>query len=445
MKKIALFILGLMIFSATNIQAQDAKKPWILGLGINFVNNPDNKSKLFKIKEWNAIPAVTKIDAGRYIAGGFSIEAAASINKITKNAGMDIPGLSYAALDGNLKYDLNNIVGQTGLFDPYLLLGGGCTWIESKGAATFNSGAGFNLWFTKSVGLNFQTVAKHVFVDFPLQTNHWQHSIGLVWRFGGKDSDKDGIADKDDACPDVAGLAALKGCPDSDGDGIADKDDACPDVAGLAAFKGCPDSDGDGIADKDDSCPDVAGLAALKGCPDADGDGIADKDDACPQVAGVAANKGCPWPDTDGDGVLDKDDKCPTVAGPASNNGCPEIIPAVAEKQIGDYAGTILFDFGKSSFRVDAYPKLLGIMSVMKEYSAVKFSIEGHTDSIGSTSYNQKLSEDRANAVRKYLIAKGIDADKLTSKGYGKTRPIDTNATSEGRAKNRRVEIVVVK
>ncbi|MDO9257760.1 MAG: OmpA family protein [Bacteroidales bacterium] len=445
MKKITLFILGLMICSATNMQAQDAKKPWILGLGINFVNNPDNKSKLFKIKEWNAIPAVTKINAGRYIAKGFSFEAAATLNKITKNAGVEITGLSYVALDGNFKYNLNSIIGQTGFFDPYLLLGGGCTWIDSKGTGTFNSGAGFNLWFTKHLGWNFQTVAKHVFVDFPLQTNHWQHSTGLVWRFGAKDTDKDGIADKDDACPTIAGLAKLNGCPDSDNDGIADKDDACPDIAGLAALKGCPDKDGDGIADKDDACPDIAGLAGFNGCPDTDGDGIADNVDACPQVAGIAANKGCPWPDTDGDGVLDKDDKCPTEIGPASNNGCPEIKPVVAEKQIIDFTGTILFDFNKSSLRSDSYAKLLEIVAVMKENSDAKFSIEGHADSNGPAGYNQKLSKDRANSIRNYFIKNGIDAGNITATGYGETRPVDTNATSKGRANNRRVEIIIVR
>ncbi|MFA5973896.1 MAG: OmpA family protein [Lentimicrobiaceae bacterium] len=445
MKKTTLFIIGLLIFGATNLQAQDANNPWIIGLGTNFVHSPDNKKQLFKTNEWNVGPFISKINLGKYIAKGFSIESAASLNEITKNAGLDVAGLSYVALDVNFKYDLNNIFGQTGFFDPYLLLGGGYNWVDSKGTGTLNSGAGFNIWFNEKLGLNFQTVGKHVFVDFPLHNNHWQHSIGLVFKFGGKDTDGDGIYDKDDACPNITGLVALKGCPDTDGDGIADKDDTCPNLAGLVALKGCPDTDGDGIADKDDACPNLAGLAALKGCPDTDGDGIADKDDACPQIAGIAANKGCPWPDTDGDGVLDKDDKCPTEVGTVSNNGCPETISAVVEKQIGDFAETILFDFGKSRISDDANAKLVGIVSVMKQYSAVKFSIKGFTDNIGSTSYNQKLSEDRANAVRNYFVTNGIDAANLTSKGYGETRPIDTNATSQGRANNRRVDIEIVK
>ncbi len=445
MKKIALFILGFIVFGAANLQAQDANKRWVIGIGTNFVSNPDNKKDLFNTREWNVIPAISKINAGRYLAKGFSLDVAATLNKITRNAGLDIPGFHYVALDGSIKYDLNNLVGQTGFFDPYALLGGGLTVADKQGTGTFNYGVGFNLWIYKNVGLNFQSIGKFVYVDFPLKTNHWQHSAGLVLRFGAKDKDGDGIFDKDDACPDIAGVAALKGCPDRDGDGIADKDDACPDIAGLAAFKGCPDTDGDGIADKDDACPDLAGLAAFNGCPDTDGDGIADNVDACPKVAGVAANKGCPWPDTDGDGVLDKDDKCPTEAGPASNNGCPEIKPVAAENQMINLSESILFDFNKSGLREDSHTKLLGIVAGMKENSTVKLSIEGHADSYGPAAYNQKLSKARADSVRKFFIANGFDPDKITATGFGETRPVDTNATSQGRANNRRVEIIIVK
>ncbi|MEN9699485.1 MAG: hypothetical protein RLZZ301_683 [Bacteroidota bacterium] len=172
-----------------------------------------------------------------------------------------------------------------------------------------------------------------------------------VWAFRGcPDTDGDGIADSEDKCVDVPGLAEFKGCPDKDGDKIIDSEDACPDVAGLKEFKGCPDTDGDKIIDSEDACPKVFGIAALKGCPDKDGDGVTDAEDACPEnagpkenqgcpdkdgdglfdfvdkcpdVAGPKENQGCPWPDTDNDGLLDKDDECPTLAGPKANKGCP--------------------------------------------------------------------------------------------------------------------------
>ena len=121
--------------------------------------------------------------------------------------------------------------------------------------------------------------------------------VGLASLKGCPDKDADGVADKDDDCPDVKGLMNLKGCPDEDLDGVVDKNDKC--LGTKAGFKvdatGCPlDNDKDGVANEEDVCPDLAGPVALKGCPDTDGDGIMDKDDVCPTVAGIPANKGCP-------------------------------------------------------------------------------------------------------------------------------------------------------
>lgn len=146
---------------------------------------------------------------------------------------------------------------------------------------------------------------------------------GLVSLKGCPDADGDGITDAEDACPDQPGPVALKGCPDADGDGIPDKDDDCPDVKGIASFRGCPDSDGDSITDSRDECPYQAGLAIFRGCPDTDGDGVPDKDDLCPTVPGNPDFKGCPFVDTDGDGIRDADDACPNEPGPVENKGCP--------------------------------------------------------------------------------------------------------------------------
>ncbi|WP_394665896.1 von Willebrand factor type A domain-containing protein [uncultured Chryseobacterium sp.] len=115
---------------------------------------------------------------------------------------------------------------------------------------------------------------------------------------------------------------------DKDQDGVKNRKDKCPEIAGPIENKGCPfpDTDGDGVPDKDDQCKELSGPVENNGCPfpDTDGDGVVDKDDACPTVAGPAENNGCPWPDTDGDGILDKDDACPTVPGLPEYNGCPK-------------------------------------------------------------------------------------------------------------------------
>jgi outer membrane protein OmpA-like peptidoglycan-associated protein len=236
----------------------------------------------------------------------------------------------------------------------------------------------------------------------------------------------------------------LKGCPDTDGDGVLDKDDDCVDVVGLAAFKGCPDTDGDGVADKDDACADVAGLKEFQGCPDTDGDGITDKSDKCPTVKGPQENAGCPYVDTDGDSVLDKDDKCPEVKGTVANNGCPEITEEQV-KMLNAYAKTILFNSGKSSFKQETFAVLQSITAILKQYPSSNFSIEGHTDSDGKDAANQTLSEDRAGAVKNYLTENGINATRLTSSGFGESKPIGTNKTAAGKANNRRVEVTLVK
>lgn len=261
-----------------------------------------------------------------------------------------------------------------------------------------------------------------------------------------RDKDNDGIENKSDDCPDVAGPIENNGCPwkDTDGDGVLDKDDDCPDVVGPAENKGCPwkDTDGDGILDKDDDCPEEVGTLENKGCPDADGDGIIDKNDRCPNNTGSIENKGCP--DTDGDNLVDIDDSCPNTAGPASNNGCPEVTAEV-QKQLNNYARTILFDTGNSTIKAESLSVMIDIIQILTEYPNANFTVEGHTDSVGSSASNQKLSEARANSVRDFLIKEGITMNRLSAIGYGEDKPIATNANRSGRKQNRRVEINLIK
>lgn len=214
----------------------------------------------------------------------------------------------------------NNLCSSKSLINPNVHLGIGSTWDFHHDELDLNIpvGVGLNFRLLPDFYLNAQTQYR-----FSIENRAgWQHGLGIVVVFGDPDRDGDGISDKEDRCPDVAGLKPLMGCPDRDGDGIADNDDKCPDVAGLATLMGCPDRDGDGIADNDDKCPDLKGPAVTMGCPDRDNDGIMDTDDECPDVKGIAAMKGCP--DTDNDGITDAKDKCPREAGPAATMGCPD-------------------------------------------------------------------------------------------------------------------------
>jgi outer membrane protein OmpA-like peptidoglycan-associated protein len=251
------------------------------------------------------------------------------------------------------------------------------------------------------------------------------------------DTDKDGILDADDKCPDVAGPAEFNGCPDSDADGIQDKVDACPNLAGIAKFNGCPDTDGDGVSDKEDGCPTIAGLPAFGGCPDTDGDGVEDRKDKCPNIAGAIAGEGCP--DTDGDGVFNNIDKCPDVAGTVASKGCPEIKKEVVQK-IALAAKGINFENGKAVITASSFKSLDDLATLLNTYPGASVEIQGHTDNNGAADANKTLSQDRANAVKRYLSAGGVAEARMTAVGYGQEVPIADNATPAGKAKNRRVD-----
>jgi len=442
-----LLLASIFVLSFSAVQAQDANNPWALEVGVNAVDTyPTGEDapnggwfeQYFNVGDhWNILPAMSRISVGRYIGGGFVFEGAGSVNRIDKMGDMAVSDLTYYALDGNFKYSLRAMLND-GWLDPHLGVGGGYTWLDEQGNATLNGTAGLSFWFSDNIALNLQSTYKHAFADEG--TKHFQHAAGIKFVFGGRDSDGDGIYDKDDECPEIAGLAEFNGCPDSDGDGIPDHLDACPDAAGLAEFNGCADTDGDGIADPQDKCPTVAGLPELDGCPDTDGDGIADEEDECPNEAGPKENNGCPYEDRDNDGVLDKDDECPDTPGTAANNGCPEPT-AEAISELNEYSKTVLFDTNKSTIKAESEEALEAIHDIMHEYSNTVFHIEGHTDSVGSDEYNLNLSKERAAAVREWLVKNGIPSNRLTSEGYGESRPIDSNNSASGRQNNRRVEI----
>ena len=467
MKHLKKLLVAALMFAGMTSQAQDSNNPWAISFGANGVdtkvsavgNDSPKWIQLGNAKEnWNFIPSVSYLNVSRYVGDGFSFGLTGSVNKIDKMLTRDFttlatdvvsnPGdLSYYSVDATIKYSFMEMIG-TKWFDPSLNLGGGYTFFGDASAGTVNGGLGLTFWFSEQVGLQLQSTYKHSFDDNRVADldvpSHIQHFAGLTFKFGGKDTDGDGIYDKDDACPEVAGLPEFKGCPDTDKDGIQDSEDACPEEVGTKELNGCPDTDGDGIINSEDACPEDKGTKMMNGCPDADGDGVADKDDKCPTLAGAKDNAGCPWPDTDGDGVADKDDKCPTVAGTVANNGCPEVSDDTMKK-LNDYGKTILFNSGKASFQKQTIPVLQAMTAILKEYPTAKFSLEGHTDNSGSDALNQKLSEERAAAVKSFLIENGIDASRLSSKGFGESMPVDSNKTAKGKANNRRVEVKLVK
>lgn len=251
---------------------------------------------------------------------------------------------------------------------------------------------------------------------------------------------------------------------DADADGIEDHLDSCPEEAELVnGYKdedGCPEKDGDndGVFDDADQClterEDPDGWEDDDGCPDTDNDadGLLDIADKCPNepedINGYNDEDGCPEgnADRDLDGVPDFADKCPdepeNVNEYLDEDGCPDVKPdniRVTADQI-EILQKVLFQSGRSRILSASYDILNSVAQVLRDYPAIKIRIEGHTDSQGSESLNKRLSQQRAQAVFDYLAGQGIAGSRMSPKGFGEERPIDTNRTGEGRANNRRVE-----
>ena len=288
------------------------------------------------------------------------------------------------------------------------------------------------------------------------------------------DRDGDGILDANDACPDVKGVAtgnpATHGCPppgDRDRDGVIDIEDLCPDVhqgqTPDPMRRGCPapapesDRDGDGILDRDDLCPDLhkgpVPDPMRNGCPapDTDRDGIVDPVDVCPMEPAGAfpdpARRGCPLPDRDQDSIPDKFDACPDKPGAPhpdpKKNGCPGLLTVTGGKIV--ILKPVFFATDKDIILPQSFPVLQAVADALKAAQQIRqVRIEGHTDSQGVRIYNVDLSQRRAGSVRRWLLEHGIEESRVVSEGFGPDRPVDTNATVAGRAKNRRVEFLIV-
>ncbi len=331
----------------------------------------------------------------------------------------------YGEADANLNIKL---LPDNYFFVPYIQAGIGASVERSRLMAQIPLGVGLQFNIADQVLIHLNSGYR---VPVTARANY-----GLVHSFGVSVPLKERVA------PPPPPPPAPEPPKDKDGDGVLDVDDVCPDEAGVAALRGCPDKDRDGVADKDDKCADVAGLARYNGCPipDSDKDGINDEEDKCPQQAGVARYNGCPIPDTDKDGVNDEEDKCPAVAGIAANAGCPEVKEEIKTK-VEFAARNIFFNTGSYQLQKKSYAPLNEVAQILKDNPTLQLDVEGHTDNSGDAAKNQTLSENRAAAVKAYIVAQGIEKARLTSAGYGIDKPIADNKTAAGKAKNRRVEL----
>ena len=424
MKNLKLGITALALTVATSVSAQTTENKWLIGVGAHGVNHAaingefgesvKNLRAAFTLNNYTITPPLSKLTVARNLNKYFVVDWQTSVGNVdNKRIRPNLSGVEGQIMDKEfflmtglgLQFKFNGLWNENSWFDPYVRVGanylrhdysnseraynkeGGFMKADHFAA---NGGLGINFWITKNFGIGVQQ--DYVVTPFEKTTisDFWQSSATLNFRFGNTDRDKDGIKDKDDACPDVFGLAQFNGCPDTDGDGVLDKDDECP------------------------------------------------------EVAGPAENKGCPWKDTDNDGVLDKDDACPEVPGLPEYNGCPKPADVIALEATGALKG-ITFDFGKAVISKASYTKLDQAAEVIKSSNGGTFLITGHTDKKGSAAYNLKLSRERAAAVVRALEERGVADSQLKSTGVGsRDAVVPVTASNEEREADRKVVVEAI-
>ena len=442
MKKLLLLLLLLPgLLQPAFAQDNDYIKQPVLG--VNFLFNDFNGAGYLNKYGLNRAIRDKQLNQFKNMAPGLAINYLTGLSKhLDVSAGIGGSFLDYP-ISGKSPFGNDNLLLEGDVtvnakmlsdkywFTPYLTAGIGASKYKGYYGAIVPMGGGLQVNFYDEAYLFIN--AQYRFGITENTANHLYYSIGVAGNIANK---------KEPKILPPPPPPAMEPPKDRDGDGVVDSLDACPDVAGLEKFNGCPDTDADGIPDKDDKCPSVAGLARYQSCPipDRDKDGINDEEDKCPDAAGLARYQGCPIPDRDKDGVNDEEDKCPDLPGDAANSGCP-VIKQEEIKKVEYAAKNIFFNTGKAVLLSKSFKPLNEVIAILNENRNLKLDMDGYTDNTGKAEKNQLLSQNRADAVKKYMVSKGVDESRLVSTGHGIDNPVADNKKAAGRAKNRRVEL----
>ncbi|NCT76261.1 MAG: OmpA family protein [Chitinophagaceae bacterium] len=442
MKKILAVLLALYLFVPASFGQDDEVRP--AAIGLSYVLNDFRTANLIRTTSLSSVLANKQWTKPKQMSPGIAVSYFKGLYKKVDFAGTAAFSFLRYPMTGKTFFadrllvetdaSLNlKMVSEKYWVQPYLIAGIGASMYAGKYFGAFiPTGVGLKVNFFDDAHL-FVTSQYRIPVTTETTNYHFFHQFGIAGRIGKK--------------KEPAPLKPLPPAPtppvDTDKDGIVDSLDKCPTVPGLAKYQGCPipDTDKDGINDEEDKCPTVAGLARYQGCPipDTDKDGINDEEDKCPTEAGPASNNGCPFVDTDGDGIIDQEDWCPNEKGLPENHGCPKL------EEYNFNAKSVQFATGSAKLLPSATKELDKLVTILNEHANFNISIEGHTDNTGKPAFNQTLSAKRAEAVKAYLVKKGISAERLSAAGFGQDQPIEDNKTVKGRAANRRVEFKLVK
>ncbi len=419
MKRMIAIVLAISLMSPSGFSQTDEIRP--AAIGVSFILNDfetaarirnSSLSSVLSKKQWSKFGEMSPGIAVSYFKGlkkhvDFAGTLAGSfVNYQLKDRPVTSGDKFLLEADAALNLKL---VSEKYWVQPYAILGVGAQMYGGSHFGAFiPTGLGFkvNLYDDAQFFVNSQY---RIPVTTETVNYHFFNQIGIAGRIGPKKQALRQLPPAPEPPPPPAPPA------DTDKDGVIDSLDKCPDVPGLAKYDGCP-------------------------VPDKDNDGINDEQDKCPDQAGLARYQGCPIPDSDNDGINDEEDKCADEPGTAANKGCPEIAKEVIER-VNYAAQNIYFSTGKATLLSKSFKGLDEVARIMSEESSLKLFIGGHTDNVGADDFNKVLSEKRAAAVKAYLIKKGVDENRITSEGFGETMPVADNKTAAGRQQNRRVEL----
>lgn len=459
MFKKAHFIIGLLALGwgiiSFDASAQDLDMRWALKPSYSLIQyQGELGSQFFNLNERSDGAG---LGLARYLSPSFDLMMGFDYYRLNLGGNIDntyyssrgnlfSPGLSF-----HYKFFNNYILPDYANFKPYVGVGMGYLIGRTSGTSYDLNGDGFS-HFIDEISLNLTAGLKYdisrrvsIFLELnsvlatteeldgasvSKQNDRFGGGrIGLFIKFRGeKDSDGDGVPDSKDECPDTPPGVKVdeKGCPlDRDNDGVPDYLDDCPDVPGLPEYNGCPDTDGDGIPDHIDNCPDLPGPPELNGCPDSDGDGVIDPYDLCPDTpSGVVVDEhGCPV-DTDGDGLPDYIDLCPDEYGPMEYMGCPEPPDVGWPDMDKESTPEVYFETDKYELDPAAEEELQKLVKYLFDNPMMNIRLYGFADPRGGSDYNQILSARRVEAVKKFLMRKGVPEGRITVRALGEIQEI---------------------